>query len=64
MAALLYTKMQDLKLGQAIRVEFENASQGTSVRTALKKIADANGDTLGASREGDGTVRYFWIETK
>ncbi|HEY9138711.1 MAG TPA: hypothetical protein VIM67_10590 [Terriglobus sp.] len=62
-AAMVYAKLQDLKRGEAMRVEFETPGQGTTVRTNLAKIAKEQGDVLGASREGDGKVRFFWIET-
>ena len=61
-AAFLYAKLQELKRGEAMRVELPNAKVASYLNTCMNKLAKAEGDRLGMSRAEGGAVRFYWIE--
>lgn len=61
-ADMLYKQISGLKLGSALKVEFEASSQADYVRAKLRTKAKADKQFLSSSRSEDGKTRYFWLE--
>lgn len=58
----LYAKICELKLGTALRAEFENEKHGDYVRGKLRRMAKKDKQFMSSSRSADGKTRYFWLE--
>lgn len=58
----LYAQIGGLKMGTALRAEFESDKHGDYVRGKLRGMAKKNKQFMSSSRSADGKTRWFWLE--
>ena len=58
----LYIQISGLKMGTALRVDFESDKHGDYVRGKLRSKARKDKQFMSSSRSEDGKTRYFWLE--
>lgn len=58
----LYTKIGDLKAGQALKAVFGSPKHGDYVRGKLRSMAKKDKQFMSSSSTPDGLTRWFWLE--
>ncbi len=58
----LYVQIGSLKLGTALRVDFESEKHADYVKGKLRSKAKKDKQFMSSSRTADGKTRFFWLE--
>lgn len=58
----LYAQIGGLKMGTALRVDFESETHAEYVKGKLRGKAKKDRQFMSSSRSADGKIRWFWLE--